>query len=847
MVPQAHREQQPDVMTRPLRRPTCVERRLLHDGWTLQLSEAGAGTPSEHTDIEVAATVPGCVHTDLLSAGLIDDPDVGTAEDDQHWIARSAWRYSTSFVWDRDEGGHVDLVCEGLDTVAQVRLNGQLVAETHNMHRTYRFPVGDLLLGGENHLEIRFTSVYDQAEAVRREVGELPAGYPTPYPYVRKMACNFGWDWGPQLTTAGIWRPISLESWADARIAAVRPRTTLTDGTGEVEAHVELEAATETDLRLRATIAGRSVITDVTADGGVVAVEVPAVQRWWPVGLGEPRLYDLEVELVGADDEVLDARSCRIGFRTVEIAEEPDELGSRWTLVINGQRVPARGYNWIPDDVFPTEVDRARYERRIDQAVAGNANILRVWGGGIYEADDFYDVCDERGILVWQDFLFACAAYPETDDYVLEVEAEARDVVSRLASHPSLVLWNANNESTWGYHDWGWQEVLQGRPWGARYYAEILPSVVAELDPTRPYLIGSPSSGSLEADPNDDRVGVQHLWDVWNEVDYVHYRDHPSSFVAEMGWCAPPTWATLRRGVPEGELSPSNPVVEHHQRAEDGLMKLSRGLAAHFPPIDDPDDWHFLLQVVQARSQQLGADHLRSLERCSGVIVWQLNDCWPVMSWAAVDGDERCKPLWYALRDAFAPRRATVQPDGDGLAVVLIDDEREPWVTSIRVRRVDVDGEVMEDTTLELSCQPFDVAWNRLDEALSQPGAPARELLVVDVDGARSTWFWAEDRDLDYPPAAFDAEVAVGEDAMYVTVTARSLLREVSLFPDRLTVDGVPVGPEVTVDSLLVTLLPGESHTFTVHGASPEHADALCSVPVLRCVNDVAALVDRGG
>jgi len=296
--------------------------------------------------------------------------------------------------------------------------------------------------------------------------------------------------------------------------------------------------------------------------------------------------------------------------------------------------------------------------------------------------------------------------------------------------------------------------------------------------------------------------------------------------------------------VPEGELSPANPVVEHHQRAEDGLMKLSRGLAAHFPPVDDPDDWHFLLQVVQARSQQLGADHLRSLKRCSGVIVWQLNDCWPVMSWAALDGDERRKPLWYALRDAFAPRRATVQPDGDGLAVVLIDDEWEPWVTSVRVRRVDVDGEVMEDKTLELSCQPFDVAWNRLDEALSQPGAPARELLVVDVDGVRSTWFWAEDRDLDYPPAAFDAEVAVGENEMHVTVTARSLLRDVSLFPDRLTVDGVPVGPEVTVDSLLVTLLPGESHTFTVHGASPEHADALCSAPVLRCVNDVAALVD---
>jgi beta-mannosidase len=811
--------------------------------WALHLVARGEGTPGELEVVDLPATVPGCVHTDLLREGLIDDPDVGTAEDGQHWVGRSTWRYETSF--DRSDVGtdHVDLVCEGLDTVASIHLNGVPIGETRNMHRSYRFPIASRLREGRNDLRIDFHPIGDEIDAVRDDVGELPCAYPPLYPYVRKMACNFGWDWGPKLTTVGIWKPIRLESWSRARLDGVRPLSTVTGDMGRLDVHVGVQAQEHSGLRIRVEAAGAMVEAEVIDHTAHVSVEVPDVARWWPVGLGPQPLYDVEVALL-AEDTLVDVHHTRVGFRTTEIVETPDEVGSRWALVVNGVRVPVRGYNWIPDDVFPTEVDRARYGRRIDQAVAGNANLLRVWGGGLYEADAFYDLCDERGVLVWQDFAFACAAYPESPAYRAEVEAEARENVTRLVTHPSLVLWNGNNENVWGYHDWGWQEQLEGRPWGGTYYAEVLPRIVEELDGTRPYLIGSPSSGTLEADPNDDARGVQHLWDVWNDLDFLHYRDHAPSFVAEMGWCGPPTWATLRRGVPDGPLDPSNPVLVHHLRAADGLRKLQRGIEAHFPPVVDADDWLYLLQVIHGRSQAMGVEHLRAVERCSGAIIWQLNDCWPVISWSAIDADERPKPVWYALRRAFAPRLGTIQPSGRSLEVVFVNDERDSWAAQARVRRMRFDGALLAEGDIEVDCHPGSVTRVGLDPRLATPDNPGDEVVVLDRAGHRAVWFFAPDAKLAYPPARFDVDVHQGDGQTQVTITAHTLLRDLCLFPDRVLVDGAPPGPEVVADEALVTLLPGEAHTFRVSGLHRADPGVFGRRPVLRCLNDIAILAN---
>ena len=313
-----------------------------------------------------------------------------------------------------------------------------------------------------------------------------------------------------------------------------------------------------------------------------------------------------------------------------------------------------------------------------------------------------------------------------------------------------------------------------------------------------------------------------------------------------MGWCGPPAWATLRRGVPAGELRPDNPVVAYHLRAEDGVAKLARGLAAHVAPPVDADDWHYLAQLTQARALTVGVDHLRALPRCSGVVLWQLQDCWPVISWSVIDDDERRKPSWYAVRAAFAPRRASIQPTVGGLVLALVNDTSGAWEGEALVRRTSFDGRVLAQDRLAVSCAADAVAHLSLAPAFAHADDVGAELLVVDLDGERCTWLWSEDKDLDLQPTDYDAVSEVVADGLAVTVTARTLLRDLALFPDRLLRDGRPLGPEAVVDDMLVTLLPGESRTFLVTGADATHRDAVTRPPVLRCIGDLAVARPSG-
>ncbi|MDY7102838.1 MAG: glycoside hydrolase family 2 protein [Actinomycetota bacterium] len=820
----------------------------LHDGWELRPSGAAEDAPSAVVDRgPVAATVPGCVHTDLLAAGLIEDPYVDRNEDDQHWIGRSAWEYRLTFEHEAGHpGARTDLVFDGLDTIAEVELNGEVLGTTANMHRTYRFDVGRTLRAGPNELVVRFAAPTNHAAALRDELGDLPNPYGEPYAFIRKMACNFGWDWGPRLTTSGIWRPVGLETWSGARAAAVRVATTVEDGelgVADVTVDVERASADAADdgIEVRAVLrsidgAARPAST-ARVDGGTASLrlEVPDVARWWPIGRGDQPLYDLTVEVV-ADGEVTDVVRRRIGFRTVAIDESPTDQGDRWAITVNGERLWVRGLNWIPDDCFPSRVDRQRYAAGIDRAVGANANLLRIWGGGIYESDDLYELCDERGVLVWQDFLFACAAYPEE---ILrdEVRAEAADAVDRLASHPSLVLWNGNNECIEGWFDWGWQDEVGDRPWGAGIYGEVLPAVLAERDPTRPYLPGSPSAGDLVHPPNAQDRGPIHIWDVWNDLDYGEYRRYRPPFAAEFGFQAPPTHATLSEGVASRPLAIDDPNVAHHQKAIDGQQKLARALEAHFGPTDDVDDWLFLTQLNQARAIETGVGHLRSVhDRCSGTIWWQLNDCWPVISWAVVDGGGRPKPGWYALRRAYADRALVIDPTGDGPACVLVNDRRQSWRGVLSVRRVDAKGNVLAEEEVDVAVAPDDATRVVPGSHLVEPTDPTGELLIADIDGIRTCWAPAPDRDR-RASASWTTRVEHRDGRLHVDVGAETLVRDLCLLADRLH-------PDATADSQLVTLLPGEHHRFVVTGVPDDHVDdAMARLragrPVLRAANDL--------
>ncbi len=394
----------------------------LVDGWKLRLPGDGKGTATG----KASATVPGCVHTDLIAAGLLADPFQDRNETEAAWVGRADWTYETELPASATTHERSDLVLDGLDTVAAITLGGRLLGATRNMHRGYRFGVtADRSATGATPLAVAFTSAYTEAERVRVLAGDRPISYPEPFQYIRKMACSFGWDWGPTLVTAGIWKPVRLEHWSTARLARVTPLVTATGGaggTGRVEARVELErTAAGADRPLTVRLRVGETVTETAVPAGTdrftAVAEIEAPDLWWPHGYGEQPLYDCEVTLAdaGGPAAYLDRWQRRIGFRTVTLDTSPDEHGTAFTLAVNGTPVFARGVNWIPDDVLPTRIDAARYRRRLRQAVdaGAGADLIRVWGGGIYESDDFYDACDELGLLVWQDFLFACAAYPE--------------------------------------------------------------------------------------------------------------------------------------------------------------------------------------------------------------------------------------------------------------------------------------------------------------------------------------------------------------------------------------------------------------------------------------------------
>lgn len=837
-----------------------MTRTNVHHGWTVR---AVAGdVPAHLVGVPVPATVPGCVHLDLLAAGLIPDPYLDENERLTAWIGRVDWRYETTLWW-AGAGDHeqLDLVALGLDTVATIELNGTVLAHTRNMHRSYRFPVAHLLRPGDNALAVTFTGALTAAEQASRELGALPHVNGHPYNALRKMACDFGWDWGPEMATVGIWRPIVLDSWQEAGIASVRPLVGLDGDTGVVRAHVDLRWATHEPLRLTVSVGEIEVMATVPAGqrSTVVEVRVPGAKWWWPHGYGEQPLYPVTVRLdsphaTDATDAPLDEWRGRIGFRTVALDTTADDEGTPFTIVVNGERVFARGINWIPGDCFPARVDRDRYIERLTQARDANVNLVRVWGGGIYESDDFYDVCDELGLLVWQDFLFACAAYAEEEPLRGEVVAEAREAVTRLSPHPSLVLWNGGNESIWGYHDWDWAADLGGRTWGWGYYAEVLPAIVAELDPTRPYSPGSPYSFDPRRHPNLPAHGTTHIWDVWNELDYTEYRRSTPRFVAEFGFQGPPTWATLTRAVHDEPMRPDSPGVLLHQKAADGNAKLARGLAGHLPEPATFADWHWATSLNQARAVAYGVEHFRSLmPLCMGAVVWQLNDVWPVISWSAVDGDGRCKPMWYALRRSFRDRLLTVQPRNAGLSLVAVNDSGRPWRADIVVTRRDVDGTLLAAVTVPVDVAARGAVSVPLPPSVAVPGVPALELIVAGSDTDRALWHFGENTTVEdttledttlndtaamLPEPRLSARVEPTASGYRLTVTAETFVRDLTVLADRVTGDA-------HVDIALVTLLPGETATFNISTVATVEPEAFLDPLVLRSANQLVEGRDR--
>lgn len=781
---------------------------------TWQLRPLAGPVPDNVVGREFAAPVPGDIHSTLYAAGAIPDPVVDDNERVVSWIGRTDWEYTTTLAAiDHPDAERVELVFSGVDTLAEVFIDQSPRGSSRNMHRTWRVDVPELRRGRAD-LRVALRAPVPAGERERERLGARPSAFSPIAPFLRKKACDFGWDWGPALPGAGIWRPVEVQAWSTARLDAVRPTARMRGEDGLVELDIDL-ARTATgrgaELIIEASL-GTDRIELVAAPGvdrvrGVLPVASPA--RWWPAGWGEQSLHELTVRL-RVDDELLDERTVTIGFRELVVEQIPDAAGVSFRVVVNGIPLFVRGFNWIPDDTSICTVTPADYRRRIAEARALGANMMRVWGGGVFEDDEFYRACDEAGMLVWQDFLFACAAYPEEDPFAEEVEAEARDNVSRLMSHPSLALWNANNENLWFWFVQNWEQVLEGKTWGDRFYFDILPRVVADLDPARTFLVGSPSSGGRWEDPNDPTRGVVHLW---VPDDYRAYDEVRPRFVSEFGFQGPPARATFEAAVHEEQHAPFSPGTVQRQKAEGGTERINDVLDIHFGVPTDFDEWYWLAQLNQARAVRYGVERFRSLEPyCAGTIIWQLNDCWPSLSWSMIDVADRWKPVAYAVREAYRDQIVVLRHEDDGPALFACNSAAAPWDSTIEVQRwrrgERVARAVLPTTVPAHSAQRIDLG--SLAEDLE-----GDELLVATAGELRSVLLGGVDREYPDDAPEFTVEVFPGEGSVTVMITAHSLMRDTFVPVDAITADAHS-------EHNLVTLLPGESATWLIRTQSPE-------------------------
>jgi beta-mannosidase len=623
--------------------------------------------PSEKTPW-MPATVPGSVHTDLLALGQIPDPFVADNELSVQWVAERDWIYKVHFMVDKamlDED-KLFLVCDGLDTLASVALNGQALGDTDNMFRRYRWDVSDAVKLGQNEVLVEFASTVNAMLEMQEEeplIGpsqSIPGGA-----HVRKAPCQFGWDWGPQLPPTGIWKEMRLEGYTTARLADVHVRQAHEVDGVTLTAQVVVERWADADLmavlhvtapdgdawEVATTIAGSDL-------AGELEIEIDDPMLWWPNGFGPQPLYDVEVRL-HQGDRLCDKEAFRIGLRKLELRQEMDDFGTSFTFVINDVPIFAKGANWIPADSFPTRITAAQLEHLIRSAADVHMNMLRVWGGGLYEEDRFYDLCDQYGLLVWQDFTFSCSVYPGDASFVDNVRVEAAQNIRRLRHHPSLVLWCGNNEMEGGWVGWGWSERMD--PKYKTYYDEMfhhtLPALCAEHDPDRPYWPSSPSSGIPFEDPGGVRAGDTHNWQVWHGgAPFEHYREHPSRFVSEFGFQSLPPLETVKTYADEPDWNMTSYMMEHHQRNAAGNGKIINYMTDHFRLPKDFPSLVYLTQLLQAEAVRTGVEYWRRNRACTGgALYWQLNDCWPVASWASLDYYGRWKALHYAARRFFAP------------------------------------------------------------------------------------------------------------------------------------------------------------------------------------------------
>lgn len=825
-------------------------RKNIHGGWEFRQGRGYNWYP---------ATVPGVVHTDLMDNGIIEDPFFRLNERAVQWVDKEDWVYKTTFEVDPDlfAKENITIVFEGLDTYADVTLNGESLFKADNMFREWRADVKALLKEKGNELQVFFHSPIKIT---------LPMWEATPWRniiesgndqsangglfnarvgvFVRKAGYHFGWDWGPRLVTSGIWKPVYIEGWNDARIANVFYRqAAVSKQRAEIEVTVSIDAVRD--------ISDAEIIVTNRTDGKRVARYKGRLGRdhnqtslkfsmndpklWWTNGLGEQHLYDFEVEVKGGG-KVIDRHEQKLGIRSLRVVVEPDRWGESFYFELNGVPVFMKGANYIPCDNFLPRVTDEIYEKTVRDAAAAHMNMLRVWGGGIYENDIFYDLCDKYGILVWQDFMFSCALYPAEGELMENIKEEARQNVCRLRNHTCMALWCGNNECLDMWFHWGVRRRYEARNpgWAAiqwrqftDLYYDVLPAIVEQHHPGICYRKSSPYSDDYGL--RSDSIGDYHDWDVWGQaLEFDRFNHQKSRFFSEYGFQGFPSLRSIQRFAPEPrDRAVTSEVMLSHQRAGSvGNQKINSMLQRDYGEPCDFGSFTYMSQLMQADAMKTAMEaHRRQMPRCMGSLIWQHNDCWPVASWSSRDYYGAWKAQQYAICRAFDDILISPVVEQGALKIYAVSDRLKPVKGVLEVRVMNMQGEGYDavNMAVTLEANGSAVIWESdygtlLDEnSVSRFGMRKENAIIHAVfteSGGRryaNNYFPAKHKDMEYPRPHIQTDVAkitAGEAGYEVTVWSDAFARGVYL-----TVDSAD---DYFVTDNFFDLLPGEKKTLRV-------------------------------
>ncbi len=748
------------------------ESRPLNSGWEFRAINAEA-----HPEVSGwhAAQVPGVVQTDLLAAHLIPDPFYGDNESRLQWIGLTDWEYRTTFQVDANtlQHEHVDLVFEGLDTFAEVFLNDQPVLTADNMFRRWRIAVRPMLKPGPNTLRILFhspiTSMIPRVKALPyilpsvSTVNEGNEENVATAPYTRKAAYQYGWDWGPRLITIGIWKPVRLESWDNARVENFHlQQLRITHDVAELRAELEIESSAATSATITVDHDGaaggalksavtRTVRLDTGTNHVFIPLRIASPKLWYPVGYGAQDRYRF-IATVKVDKAVVAKAALKTGLRSVELRREPDQWGKSFMFVVNGIRVFAKGANMIPFDSFPSRVTSAQYREILQAARDANMNMVREWGGGIYESDDLYDICDELGLMVWQEFMFGGDMVPGDPAFQENVREEATQQVKRLREHPSIVLWCGNNEIEAGWQVWAdrlaFKESItppqRERVWQdyVVLFHDIIKSVVEQYGSPTPYWPSSPSA-NFEAPPNSQDNGDMHYWGVWHSLEPIeNYMLQDPRFMSEFGFQSFPELRTIRSFAAPDEMAMDSPVMLSHQKNHGGNERILTYLLREYPEPKDFASFVYVSEVQQAEAIKVGAEHLRrNRPRTMGALFWQLNDCWPVASWSSIDYFGRWKALQYYARRFYADLLISPFAHDGAVDVYIISDKLQSTAGQVRMRLLSFEGKTVLDKTQEVQipAQSSAVYLSLNEKELLTTADPERNFLVFELTVAGQT------------------------------------------------------------------------------------------------------------